>query len=236
MITIFTHVRPFENEFDAIQRTAIASWQTQGVDTQVVLFGDDLDSRLIAKGLGINWLPSKVTPMNYPSFAHLFIDIETHYPSDWYLEVSSDIVLSGLNIALPILESWAHLFTRPLVIGQRIDVEVGPHSRVIPQYHPPSAVDYFLYKKGTLGDIPLFNIGRTVYDNWLVWAARDLWNMQVVNATEAITAYHLNHTHPEHGNKARMLDSAARQYNLDLARATGANAWLGVDNANYTLP
>ena len=39
MITFFTHCRPFEDEFEEIQLTAISSWLSMG-DNQVVLVGE----------------------------------------------------------------------------------------------------------------------------------------------------------------------------------------------------
>ena len=36
----------------------------------------------------------------------------------------------------------------------------------------PAAIDYFIFRKNSLRNIPDFVIGRPGYDNWLIWYAR----------------------------------------------------------------
>ena len=36
----------------------------------------------------------------------------------------------------------------------------------------PAAIDYFVFRKNSLKNIPDFVVGRPGYDNWLIWYAR----------------------------------------------------------------
>jgi hypothetical protein len=46
-------------------------------------------------------------------------------------------------------------------------------------------------------DIPPFAIGRTMWDNWLIWRARASGAM-VIDATASLTAIHQNHGYNHH--------------------------------------
>ena len=58
--------------------------------------------------------------------------------------------------------------------------------------HPPSGVDYYLFTRELYGELPPFAIGRTAYDNWLIFKARSL-GVPVIDATRMVTCIHQNH-------------------------------------------
>lgn len=230
MIVFFTHTRPFEGEFDALQRMAIESWYGAVPECKVILFGHTaIDPDVFVPVLTTNEHgTSRVDTMIAKAqevAAKLWPGISL------LCMISSDIVL-GAEFPLA-LEALAGI-ERPFVIGQRWDIAPGAmHEDVV--LHPPAAVDYFIFRPGALGEIPPFAVGRTAYDNWLVWAAIEQWNLQVIDATEDITAIHVNHDHPEYGDKATMLASEERQENIRLAKATGMPRWYGVDDAPWVM-
>ena len=55
-------------------------------------------------------------------------------------------------------------------------------------------MDYFVFRKGTLGKIPHFLVGRDSWDNWMVYNALKK-GLKVVDATKSITALHQNHSY-----------------------------------------
>ena len=59
-------------------------------------------------------------------------------------------------------------------------------------FHSLSGMDYFIFPRGLWGDILPLAIGRTVWDNWLVYRARER-GAALVDATHVITAIHQNH-------------------------------------------
>jgi len=229
-ITFFTHVRPFDDVFGPIQMAALSSWAYAYDEVQIVCFGPDTEHYNVIRELGYIPAICETNEYHQSDFGSMFRGVERDYNSSYYCEVSSDIILSHFGFLMPQLRHWE----APFVIGQRLDYD--PQTQVYTP-HPPSAVDWFLYRKGQLPaiDIPPFSIGRTAYDNWMVWAARYRWKLQVLDATSIVMAIHHNHPHPEHGNKAAMHQSRERTRNLELARATGCDRWCGIETAEVKL-
>ncbi len=233
-VTFFTIVRPFVGEFNALQRLAIASWLGAVPGAQVIVFGDREGAAEACEYLGAEHVPEiETTRRGVELVNDAFGLAGTLARHGWLCEVSADIVLGG--DFLPALHAIEAL-PRPFVVGQRWDIDPGA-SKDSAVLHPPSGVDYFLYRRGTVdvAQIPAFAVGRTAYDNWLVWAAMERWGLQVIDATADITAVHVNHGHPEYGDKAAMLASEERAENLRLYRESGCSRWHGVTDAPWVL-
>lgn len=232
MITFYSVPRPFSGEFDAIQRTAIQSWASAVDGAQVVLMGDEPGTEEVCKANGYRYVRAiprneQGTPLVSGAF-HIAESVARH---DLLCEISADIMIGGdFAQALEVIED----IERPFVVGQRWDIDplAVPASATL---HHASGADYFIYRRGTLGDIPPFAIGRTMYDNWLLWAAMD-WGLQLIDATEAITATHLNHSYPKWSNGRReMLAGDEREENLRLAWNTGMDRDYGIHDAPWAL-
>jgi hypothetical protein len=150
--------------------------------------------------------------------------------SAWVCVGESDILLDA---TLPGTLAALQQVERPFVIGQRWDLSPTGERRL----HPPSAVSFCLFRSGTVeaAGIPPFAIGRTLHDNWLVWAARERWQMQVIDATACLNATHLDHPYAEYGDKEGMFRSAERAENQRMGYATGMPRPYGVDDAAWTL-
>jgi hypothetical protein len=234
MITFFTSPRPFKGQFDKLQRMAIQSWLGAVPGCQIILMGDAPGAGQVAQELGITrCLDVAVNEQTTPLVNSLFTLGERYATHGWLCEISTDITMD-----IDIVDACLTLakLDNPFVVGQRwdIDVDAKPSSAVL---HPPCGIDYFLYRRGTLpvADIPPFAVGKTAYDNWLVWAAQERWGMSVIDATEAITAIHVNHPYPEYGNKVAMFESAERAENLRLSAASGCRRLYGIDDAPWVL-
>ena len=230
MITIFSHPRPFTGEFDELQRAAIASWMGLS-ETNVLLLGKDAEK--VALGLEIDWAP--ITGYNEHGTALVNSIFETghaHARGDVLVQISSDIILSGDSAE--VFHAVAVL-NRPFVVGARFDMDRGEYGEPVMRKHPGSAADWFAYKRGTLGEIPPFAVGRTIYDQWLMWAAQELWSMDVIDATDDVFAIHPAHSYPEYGEKRKMLDSQERKVNHELARKAGYDKPYNVEHAPWRM-
>lgn len=206
MITFFTHLRPMVGEFDGLQRRAMQSWRDAVPGCEVIAYGPD-------GGMTIR---------------DLFEAGERDAQHDLLCEISSDILLT--DRFLPALEVIDGL-DAPFVVGQRWDMDAAGNKTL----HAPTAADYFVYKRDTLGEVFPFAIGRTAYDNWLVWSAAR-WELLDIDATEAIDAIHMNHGHPEYeGGRAAMLLSEERKQNLDLALASGMPAGYLISHTRWVM-
>ena len=112
--------------------------------------------------------------------------------------VNADIIL--LDDFLPALDMVRKKSF--LVVGQRWDLDItGPLdfagdgwekallAGVAEQgkLHGISGIDYFVFPRGLYRDIPPFAVGRTTWDNWLIYRAR-ADKAPVIDATAVITA------------------------------------------------
>lgn len=228
MITFFTCPRPFVGEFDAIQRRAIRSWIEATPDAEVFLLGDERSVMLAAADFMVFHMDGiRDNGYGTPLINDVFETAHIHASHDLLCEVSADVQLYFDD---GVLDTIAGI-DRPFVIGQRHDEDANGNRTL----HAPYGIDYFIYRKGTLGEIPPFAVGRTGYDNWLVWAAMERWGLTVIDATEVITAVHPDHGRPVYGTREKMLRSDERRANLNLMRKTGCHVLYGVKHAPFVL-
>ncbi len=233
-VTFFTLPRPFIGRIGDLQQLAIRSWQTAVPGCEVLLLGRGAGIMEAAAALCARHVPDVATNSEGTELiGEAFRLGHQQARHEWLCEISADIVLGGdFAPALRALEG----IERPFVVGQRWDLEPGaePDTAVL---HPPCGVDYFLYRRGTVpaSDIPPFAVGRTVYDNWLVWAAMERWGLQVIDATAAITAIHMNHGRPKYGNLAALLASDEKAENTRLFYASGATHPYGITSAPFVM-
>ena len=230
-ITFFTHCRAFTGEFDQLQERAIKSWKSAVPDCQIILMGDERGTKELAAIIGAVHKPG--VPLNEhgtPLVSGIFWLGEMMAANDLLCGISADITLTpALWVALETISE----IDKPFVIGQRWDMEPGDTDAA--ELHSPYAIDYFIYRKRTLGEIPPFAIGRTAYDNWLVWAAMERWGLTVIDATNDIAAVHVSHSYPECGDRAKMLKGAERKENLWLAADSGCDHDGSVTDAPHVL-
>jgi hypothetical protein len=59
------------------------------------------------------------------------------------------------------------------------------------------AIDYFVFPKGTFEDIPPFAVGRTSWDNWLLYRARAT-DTPLIDATDVVRIIHHKHDYSHH--------------------------------------
>jgi hypothetical protein len=99
------------------------------------------------------------------------------------------------------------------MVGRRWDTEIyepidfssqnweeQTRNRALSARHQRDAwwIDYFAFRRGLFGsDIPPFALGRTSWDNWLVWKGCKS-GYPVVDASPSVTAVHQNHDYGHH--------------------------------------
>jgi hypothetical protein len=229
-VTFFTVTRPFVGEFDRIQRLAISSWLSAVPTSEVLVFGNREGTADACRVLGAKHIPAVTTNEHGTELVNaVFKQAHELAQGDWrrwLCEVSADIVLGG-DFAMAL--EGAEKLAKPFIVGQRWDVKADNTMSL----HPPCGIDYFLYRRDTLGEIPPFAVGRSAYDQWLLWAAIEQWGMTVIDATETITALHQNHGYPEYGDKAKLLASEERAHNLELA--SECKRWYGINDAPFVM-
>ena len=142
-----------------------------------------------------------------PLISSIFETAEHNAKYDTLAYVNSDIIL--FNSFKECVKTIT--YKKYLLIGQRWDVDVEElidftnHNYKIElkkkikdhgRLHAKTGIDYFVFPKNFFKNIPKFAIGRTSWDNWLVFNAR-LNKHPVINGTQSIDIIHQNH---DYGN------------------------------------
>ena len=207
MLTLFAVPKPLEGEVELIQRNALGSWRQMGEAVEVLLIGDELGVKQVADEYGFHHIPevernSKGTPL----VSSAFDQARRHSNNPVLCYINADIIL--LEGMLSSLQKIQEQFTDFLAVGQRWDLtvkdrldfsvgwraelwrEVERHG----QLHPPAGSDYFLFPKQLFANMPQLALGRSGWDNWMIYAGRHK-RVAVVDATGAIRAIHQDHAY-----------------------------------------
>jgi len=205
LLTIFSAPKAFKGHVGIIQENAIRSWLSLRPKPRVILFCNEAGTAEVLRALDVE-LVSEVEANSYgtPLVSGMFKQADTLATSDVLAFLSADIILTHrIMEAARIAMEWSHNF---LVVAQRHDVDVRSLLEFDEQWeerwavgavargklHSPGAIDLFMYRRGQYEQMPPFAIGRTAYDNWLLWktVASDI---PLIDATEFVTLIHQNH-------------------------------------------
>jgi hypothetical protein len=205
MITIIACPK---NETDAstalAQSNAINSWQLLGDDVEIILFSPDGALSGNESGRGLRHERVLVNEAGTPKFDDILLKGQAMARWELVCYVNSDILLApSLLDATRIVDKWK----RPaLILGARTDLDVtsridssikGLHelqTRAKRQGRLMRAgIDYFVFHRGMYATVPPFALGRTSFDNWIVWSARSR-DIPVVDVTPVVLAIHQNHS------------------------------------------
>lgn len=209
MITLFTTAKPFRGHIGIIQRNAIRSWTLLRPACEIILFGDDEGTAETAVEFGVRQVPD-VAQNEYgtPLLDDLFGKASCLAAHALLCYVNADIVL--MSDFIQAVERIAHREGAFLMVGQRWDVDLArpwdfgrpdwetrmrEHVRNRGRLHRPTGIDYFVFRRGLWGEIPPFAIGRSSWDNWLLYQARSRRALSI-DATHFVTAVHQNHGLP----------------------------------------
>jgi hypothetical protein len=245
MLTMFTVPKPFNGHIGLIQTNAIQSWLLIHPELEVLLLGNEEGTAEAASRFGIRQIPDiECNEYGTPLVSSAFSVAQQAAKYQIMCYVNADIILTSdfiPAIQRVNLESF-------MVLGQRLDLELKETIDFNDAYweswlrnrlaesgklHPATGIDYFIFLRGLYTDIPPFAIGRTSWDNWLVYRARSL-KIPVIDATKAITAIHQNHDYSHHPEeKAGVWAGAEAQRNRKLAG--GYNHVFNIRDATIVL-
>ncbi len=224
MLTIFSAPKAFAGHVGIIQQNAIRSWLSLRPKPRVILFCTEAGTAEVLRDLDVD-LVSEVETNSYgtPLVSDMFKQADALATSDVLAFVSADIILTHRTTeAARIATAWSPRF---LLVAQRHDVDVRSLLDFDDQWeerwaagavdagklHSPGAIDLFLYRRGQYDHMPPFAIGRTSYDNWLLWntvASR----IPLIDATAFLTLIHQNHDYL-HAQKVDVWDGAEAREN-----------------------
>ncbi len=216
LVTIFTIPKPFIGLIGIIQRNAIQSWITRSARPDVILLGSEEGVAGIAQEFGLRHVPDiKVNEFGTPLIDFAFETAQRLSNSDLMAYVNADIIL--LDSFFNNLDYLSLLDHSALMVGRRhdlmmwepVDFSNPEWSQLIEKealhnglLDASSGIDYFVFKKGLYQNIPPFAVGRTYWDNWLLWYAKR-FGSALIDATRRIMIVHQEHpyTHKKGGVK-----------------------------------
>jgi len=205
MLTIFSTPKPFRGHIGIIQQNAITSWTLIKPRPEIILFGNDEGTAQVARELGARHEPGIATNQyGTPLLNDLFLRAETYSQSQTMCYVNTDILLlRRFNHAV---EQVSNQLNRFLIVSQRINIDVTERitfeddweTRLREQARQSgtsgqhTAIDVFVFPRGTYSQIPDFGIGRLWFDQWLIKAAREN-GIPVVDLSPVAPVLHQNH-------------------------------------------
>jgi len=252
MITIFGTPKNFEGIFNVIQKNAIQSWRHLSPKIEIIIFGDSMGAREIAKEVKAMHVPDvRCTKNGVPLLSDLFSKANQLSSFDILTFINSDIILPN-NFLSSVLKV-NNKATNFLAIGHRWNLDVNKiinfkkieiensfreESKISSKKESPAAIDYFVFKKGKFNKLPDFAIGRPGYDNWLIWYARRNF-IPVIDLSNDLKVIHQNHHFKFHNlkNDPKITDRnkiPLEEDGLNNRKLHGQNV-LNILDANYSM-
>ena len=205
-LTVFTAPKPFtDSHIDTIQRNALQSWLHLGPGVDVIMLGDEAGIPEVAAEYGVRHI-REVACSNYgtPLISSIFELARKAIDNPLLAYINADILVlpDFVQTAKQVAER-AETF---LIIGQRWDLEVRELLDFSPSWeadlrarvktdgklHVPRGSDYFIFPSHCFTQVPDFAVGRSMWDNWMIYhALKSKW--ATVDATETATVIHQNH-------------------------------------------
>jgi len=234
MITIFSCPKPFRGHIDTIQRNAIRSWTVLKPTPEIILIGDEYGSAEICNEFGIYHINEvERNEFGTPLVNDLFGKAEKVASNSLMCYVNTDIIF--MSDFIPAVRMASKEKPGSLLVGRRLNVDLSQRLDFSKNWetfleylvakqgkaHNHTAMDYFVFSKGLWDKIPPFALGRTMWDNWLVYGIRSK-NIPVVDMSEMTKVVHQEHDYDHYpgGIKALWEGEEARE-NIELAGGYG---------------
>lgn len=188
-----------------IQTNALKSWKLLRPECEIIVFGNSLGTDKICHDLDLIHIPEiQCNKFGTPLLNDLFEKSQKLSKFGLLCYINADIILlSDFIEALKIVLKTEDNF---LMVGQRQDYDITESldfglnweknlkNSVIKtgKMHSRTGIDYFAFNAGLFKDIPPFAIGRTAWDNWLLYGALAS-GAKLIDASNSIMCIHQNH-------------------------------------------
>ena len=208
MPTIFTIPKPFTDpQIKIIQTNAIISWTKLGSDYKIFLIGDEPGIAEISQKLTIKQIQEvKKNEFGTPLLSSAFSLAKQHSKSDILIYVNCDIIFPA---NLP--EIFKYLPKNNfLAAGRRWDLDINNYLdfnnpnwqnslkeevKKNGRLHSSAGIDYFIFPKNLLSNLPDFSVGRVGWDNWVIFEAKRK-KIPLFDITEFTAVIHQSHDYP----------------------------------------
>jgi len=203
-LTVFSLPKAFRGHIGIIQRNALRSWCKDLCPSDIILFGDDEGTEETARAFGVRHQGEIERNEHGTPYIHsMFERAERTSRHERLCYINADIlILPGFGRTVCSVRA-----PKFLIVGQRWDLDLTEElsmdqpgwDRLLMDRvagggvrHGPTGIDFFVFPRGMWGKIPAFLIGRSMWDNWLLYKAVDL-GAALVDASERLPVVHQNH-------------------------------------------
>ena len=226
MITICTTYKPFLGNDDIRQRNSLLSWFALAPNVEVMVFGSPAAPSDIAARFDAKHFPDHDwNGTGMPRIDKMFEFVQARARHDLISYINGDIVLGSDYLqALQSIPSKSFL-----MVGERWEtkhLEQIPNAtiscivnyRKVVQASPgfsagPGAMDYFGFRRGSIGQIAPLVPGAVLWDNFMVSYFKRC-GFPVVDASHDVLAIHQTHAYKETTAQVRVLeDGPAARHN-----------------------
>ena len=237
VFTLFSVPKPFTGHIGVIQYNAIRSWVRLGADHQIILYGSEEGTADAARQLGVEHDPEvRLSEYGTPLVGDIFERAQQRARFDWLCYINCDVIaMSDLARAVrqisqtdrPVFMSGRRWHVR---VDEPLDFDAGWEDAWRQQVlgtgerDSVQCMDYFVFPRGLLTDIPDFTLGRGRWDSYLPQRAREL-GARFVDASDAVLVAHQDHAFAHPDGKKGLRHGPEGQRNETLA--DGKKATLG---------
>jgi hypothetical protein len=177
----------------------LRSWRRLGLN--VILLGDEVGVAEEAAELGFTHVPSvDINRFGTPLLDSVFDVAQQHAQDQVVGYANSDLIFSpDLLDAVGAVRAQTKRF---MLVGQCYDLDVSGdlddaaldavHRRDDGRLRGKRQVDYFIFPRGSVRELPAFAVGRPAWDGWMIWQARRS-RTNVVDLTSSIRVVHQRH-------------------------------------------
>jgi len=211
MLTLFAIPKTFRGHIATIQRNAIESWTRLTPRPEIVLLGGDEGTAEAAQEFGARHVSEvERNESGTPLVDDIFRKAEACASTPLLGYVNADIVLTDDFSAALRRAAAAH--GKFMMVGRRWDLDCsGPldfspanwaanlRARAVAAnvQRPATFIDYFVFSRGLCDPLLPMAIGRTTWDNYLLWRARSR-GADLLDASQVVVAIHQNHDYSHH--------------------------------------
>jgi hypothetical protein len=229
MLTIFTIPKPFREDAVILQQNAIRSWSQICPTCEIILCGNDPGVADTASAYGIGHIPDVAcNEYGTPFLSSAFEQVLGVAKNRLLCYVNADIIfLSDLISSvrrvtfaqfLMVGQRWNLHITEPIPFEEQDwERELREAALAKAALSPPGAIDYFVFPRSTVPELPDFVVGRPGWDNWFIYQFRAS-GVPVIDVTKTNMVIHQNHGygHVSQRRKGTRWEGPEADHNLRL--------------------
>ncbi|MGA8611322.1 MAG: glycosyltransferase family 9 protein [Xanthobacteraceae bacterium] len=205
MISFFTSLKPFRGTTAIQQTNALRSWRRSIPGSEIIVFGATQgDDGVLVEVEATRRPDMACNDFGTPLISAMFAEAQRSARHSQLCYINGDIVLlPDFAAAAERLERWKAF----MAVGQRWDLDwdlpidftrrdwsESLRETVVKAgvQHDGAAMDFFLFRRGAVGELPAFAIGRPGWDNYLIKHALQR-RTPIVDVSSVVTPIHQNH-------------------------------------------